>query len=69
MPAVAVGSGAPASAVDKCGRLGSGAGRDTGGSGSPWPGITGNTHFLFSDLNNRQIARHIAAFLRKKRLD
>jgi hypothetical protein len=34
----------------------------------PEIGITGNTHFLFSDLNNRQIARHMAAFLSKKRL-
>jgi hypothetical protein len=35
----------------------------------PRIGITGNTHFLFSDLNNDQIARHIAGFLSFKRLD
>ncbi|MDA0172076.1 alpha/beta fold hydrolase [Solirubrobacter taibaiensis] len=35
----------------------------------PSIGIKGNTHFLFSDLNNERIARHIATFLSRKRLD
>lgn len=35
----------------------------------PEIGITGNTHFPFSDLNNGQIARHIADFLRSRDLD
>ena len=32
-------------------------------------GIRGNTHFLFSDLNNQEIADQMAGFLQKKRLD
>jgi hypothetical protein len=35
----------------------------------PETGITGNTHFAFSDLNNVQIADLISAFLAKKDLD
>ena len=35
----------------------------------PEIGIRGNTHFAFSDLNNQQIADHIAAFLAAKNLD
>jgi hypothetical protein len=35
----------------------------------PEAGITGNTHFLFSDLNNHQIAQHIAGFLAARGLD
>jgi len=35
----------------------------------PEIGITGNTHFAFSDLNNVQIADQISAFLAKKGLD
>jgi hypothetical protein len=35
----------------------------------PETGITGNTHFLFSDLNNVQIADQISDFLTKKNLD
>jgi hypothetical protein len=35
----------------------------------PEIGITGNTHFAFSDLNNVQIADQISAFLAKKELD
>jgi len=35
----------------------------------PELGITGNTHFLMSDLNNTEIADQIAAFLAKKQLD
>lgn len=35
----------------------------------PEIGIRGNTHFLFSDLNNRDIAEQMTAFLKKKRLD
>ena len=31
-------------------------------------GIRGNTHFLMSDLNNIQIADHVAAFLNEKGL-
>jgi hypothetical protein len=34
----------------------------------PQIGITGNTHFLFSDLNNTQIADQISAFLAKNNL-
>ncbi|MDA0181342.1 alpha/beta fold hydrolase [Solirubrobacter phytolaccae] len=34
----------------------------------PAVGIRGNTHFLFSDLNNERIARHIASFLARKGL-
>ena len=32
-------------------------------------GITGNMHFLFSDLNNLQIADQASAFLARKGLD
>lgn len=32
-------------------------------------GITGDTHFLFSDLNNGQIADQMSEFLAKKGLD
>ncbi|WP_406279231.1 alpha/beta fold hydrolase [Nocardia sp. NBC_00881] len=35
----------------------------------PEIGITGNTHFPFSDLNNTQIADHVAGFLADKGLD
>jgi hypothetical protein len=35
----------------------------------PEIGITGNTHFLFSDLNNHQIAQHIAGFLAARGLN
>ena len=35
----------------------------------PKVGIKGNTHFLFSDLNNAQVADHIANWLHKKGLD
>jgi Alpha/beta hydrolase family len=35
----------------------------------PEIGITGNTHFLFSDLNNVEIADQISAFLAEKNLD
>ena len=35
----------------------------------PEVGIKGNTHFLFSDLNNRQIADLLAKFLKEKGLD
>lgn len=35
----------------------------------PEIGITGNTHFPFSDLNNRQIAELMARFLEAKKLD
>nr|WP_323718554.1 alpha/beta fold hydrolase [Paracoccus aminovorans] len=35
----------------------------------PEIGITGNTHFPFSDLNNVQIAGHTAQFLAEKELD
>lgn len=35
----------------------------------PEIGIRGNTHFLFSDLNNRDIAEQVIAFLKQKRLD
>ena len=35
----------------------------------PEIGITGNTHFPFSDLNNVEIAAHTAAFLTEKGLD
>ncbi|WBQ03456.1 alpha/beta hydrolase [Kribbella sp. CA-293567] len=34
----------------------------------PEVGITGNTHFLHSDLNNAQIAHHIARFLAESHL-
>jgi len=32
-------------------------------------GIRGNSHFLFSDLNNVQIADLVSEFLAKKNLD
>jgi Alpha/beta hydrolase family len=35
----------------------------------PELGIRGNTHFAFSDLNNRQIADLMSEFLKKKSLD
>ncbi|MGO4649475.1 hypothetical protein AB4305_31720 [Nocardia sp. 2YAB30] len=35
----------------------------------PEIGITGNTHFAFSDLNNVQIADQVSAFLAKNSLD
>lgn len=35
----------------------------------PEIGITGNTHFAFSDLNNHEIADQITAFLAQKNLD
>jgi hypothetical protein len=35
----------------------------------PEIGITGNTHFAFSDLNNREIADQLSAFLTEKGLD
>ena len=35
----------------------------------PEIGITGNTHFAFSDTNNHRITELVAEFLRKKRLD
>lgn len=35
----------------------------------PQAGIRGNTHFPFSDLNNREIADLMSAFLKSKRLD
>ena len=35
----------------------------------PKVGIKGNTRFLFSDLNNAQVADHIANWLQRKGLD
>ena len=35
----------------------------------PEIGIKGNTHFPMSDLNNLEIADHLSAFLKSKRLD
>ena len=35
----------------------------------PEIGITGNSHFAFADLNNRQIADQLSQFLTEKRLD
>ena len=35
----------------------------------PEIGITGNTHFPFSDLNNVQIADLVSTFLEEKKLD
>ena len=35
----------------------------------PEVGITGNTHFMFSDLNNVEIADQVSAFLTDKKLD
>ncbi|WP_244644335.1 alpha/beta hydrolase [Azorhizobium oxalatiphilum] len=35
----------------------------------PEIGIRGNTHFMFSDLNNVQIADQVAGFLAEKKLD
>lgn len=35
----------------------------------PEEGITGNTHFMFSDLNNQEVADHIASWLETKELN
>jgi hypothetical protein len=35
----------------------------------PTIGIRGNTHFPMSDLNNLEIANHLAEYLKKKNLD
>jgi hypothetical protein len=35
----------------------------------PEVGIYGNTHFPFSDLNNKQVADLMSTFLREKKLD
>jgi hypothetical protein len=35
----------------------------------PKVGIKGNTHFPFSDLNNIEVADHLLAWLKEKRLD
>lgn len=35
----------------------------------PKAGIMGNTHFPFSDLNNVQVADHLSAWLKEKKLD
>lgn len=35
----------------------------------PEEGIKGNTHFPFSDLNNVEVARHLAEWLKEKALD
>jgi hypothetical protein len=35
----------------------------------PKIGITGNTHFPFSDLNNIEIADQMSKFLKEKGLD
>ena len=35
----------------------------------PQIGITGNTHFMFADLNNIDIANHLSNFLNEKSLD
>lgn len=35
----------------------------------PEKGITGNTHFPFSDLNNVQVADHLSGWLKDKKLD
>lgn len=35
----------------------------------PKVGIKGNTHFAFSDLNNIEIADHLSAWLKEKKLD
>ena len=35
----------------------------------PEVGITGNTHFMFSDLNNVEIADQVSAFVADKKLD
>lgn len=35
----------------------------------PAIGISGNTHFPMSDLNNIEVANHLAGFLREKKLD
>lgn len=35
----------------------------------PEEGITGNTHFMFSDLNNQEVADHMAAWLNEKALN
>jgi hypothetical protein len=35
----------------------------------PALGIRGNTHFPMSDLNNVEVANHLAGWLQQKRLD
>jgi pimeloyl-ACP methyl ester carboxylesterase len=35
----------------------------------PKAGITGNTHFPFSDLNNVQVADHLSDWIKEKKLD
>jgi hypothetical protein len=35
----------------------------------PETGIEGNTHFIMSDLNNKEIADLIAKWLKEKELD
>jgi hypothetical protein len=35
----------------------------------PKVGIKGNTHFAFSDLNNIEVANHLSAWLKEKKLD
>jgi len=35
----------------------------------PEIGIRGNTHFPFSDLNNREIAELLSKYLKKRGLD
>lgn len=35
----------------------------------PKVGIKGNTHFPFSDLNNVEVADHLSAWLKEKKLD
>jgi hypothetical protein len=35
----------------------------------PEAGLRGNTHFMFSDLNNVQVADLLSAFLNRHRLD
>jgi len=35
----------------------------------PDVGLYGNSHFMFSDLNNVQVADQLSAFLSAKRLD
>jgi pimeloyl-ACP methyl ester carboxylesterase len=47
--------------------------RDRGGDASvlnlPDVGLRGNSHFMFSDLNNREVAEQLFRFLREKALD
>jgi hypothetical protein len=35
----------------------------------PEIGLTGNTHFIMSDLNNLEIAEHLSAWLKQKGLE